>query len=129
MQRKGAERTEIPYFCYKSRLGCDGKKIFIKKTSDSSTKTYINSDVAEQQKLKGIPKQVTAKLKHLKRYLWKINLYEKLKQKLSACTTDRVTDKWKNKWKYFKKTNFPALGRRSMVGIFIGMDYSELHFQ
>ena len=96
---------------------------------NSSSRSDVNSDVAEQQKLKGIPKQVTAKLKHLKRYLWKINLYEKLKQKLSACTTDRVTDKWKNKWKYFKKTNFPALGRRSMVGIFIGMDYSELHFQ
>lgn len=41
---------------------------------DASTKTYISSDVAEQLKLKGMPKEVTVtfstiKLKPLKRYI------------------------------------------------------------
>ena len=88
---------------------------------DASTKTYINSDVAEQLKLKGIPKQVTVnvlnnqskifEMLHVEFNIEKLN--EKINQKLSAYKTDGVTRSmrpinWKrceDKWKHRRNIN------------------------
>ena len=103
--------------------------------NDASTKTYISTDFIEQRKLKGIPETVTlivlsSQIKTFETLPVEINLEilsERIKQKLSAYTADRV--KWKGKWKHLKNTNFPTLDRRPIVDILIGMDYQGYIFQ
>lgn len=116
---------------------CNGKVRMTVNTllDDASTKTYLSTDFIEQRKLKGIPETVTlivlsSQIKTFETLPVEINLEilsERIKQKLSAYTADRV--KWKGKWKHLKNTNFPTLDRRPMVDILIGMDYQGYIFQ
>ena len=107
-------------------------------------KTYINNGIAEQLKLKGIPKQVRVNALNNQGKIFQtlpveLNLesvYGKIKERVSAYMVDRVTGsmklinwkKYKDKWRHLESINFPVLGRRSVVDILIGMDYAELHF-
>lgn len=99
------------------------------------TKIYINSDVAEQLKIKDTPKQVTAnvfnnQVKTFETLPVEFNLESlnrKLKQKLYAYTTDRFAGKMrpinlkkcKDKWKHYKNINFPARDRKPLVDVLI----------
>ena len=104
---------------------------------DASTKTYINTDVANELGLKGKTEQVTVNV--LNRQLETFELESvngNVKMKVSAYKANRVTgniivvewNRYKAQWPHLKNINFQQSPTRPIVDILFGLDCAELHY-
>ena len=111
---------------------------------DASTITYVNSDVAAELGLQGIPQKVTVNVLngHVETFetmpvevgLESIN--GKTDVVIHAFTTEKVTgnmsviewEKHAKKWDHLKSIDFPTIGPRPVADVLIGIDHADLHY-
>ncbi|XP_070582141.1 uncharacterized protein [Ptychodera flava] len=110
---------------------------------DATTGTYINADVADELGLQGDPHNISVNVLNGQMKTFQSTTIEvgleridgRVNTKISALTTNRVTgdmqvidwNKTAGKWTDLKGIDFPRRGRRSIVDVFIGLDYADLH--
>ena len=110
---------------------------------DTSTKSYINGDVAAELGLEGTMQKITVNVLNGGEDSFQTMPVEfdlqgvdgRSNVRFSAFTATRITgnmrpDKWKMqaaKWEHLQGINFPDLGPRPVVDMLIGIDYAELH--
>ena len=110
---------------------------------DTSTKSYINGDVAAELGLEGTMQKITVNVLNGGEDSFQTIPVEfdlqgvdgRSNVTFSAFTATRITGnmrpvKWKMqaaKWEHLQGINFPDLGPRPVVDMLIGIDYAELH--
>ena len=117
---------------------------FVRELDETSTKTYLNADVAAELELRGEPKRVTVNVLNGQTETFETTPVEfelesmngNVATKMSAFTAERVTGSMKvidwekhvGKWSHLKGIQFPDPGKRPNVDLLIGVDYAELHY-
>ena len=125
-------------------LKCGNRTITVNALmDDASSRSYINSDIAAQLGLEGIPQRLTVQVLNNNQATLDSSTVDfviesidgKISRQMSAYTTKRVTgnlkvvnwNKHKGKWSHLKEIHFPQSGPRVIVDILIGVDQSDLH--
>ena len=110
---------------------------------DSSTKTYVNSDIGAELNLKGTLERMnigvlngrSESLETMPAEFGLESIDGKVDMKIHAFTADSVRGNMKaidwrsfeNKWNHLKGIAFPIIGARPIIDILIGIDYADLH--
>ena len=125
-------------------LKCGNRTIRVNALlDDASSRSYINSDIAAQLGLEGIPQRLTVQVLNNNQATLDSSTVDfviesidgTISRQMSAYTTKRVTgnlnvvnwNKHKGKWSHLKEIHFPQSGPRVIVDILIGVDQSDLH--
>ena len=109
---------------------------------ESSSKSYLNSDVAAELRLEGSPHELIVNVLNGHHTALDTSLVEfvinslngSTSETISAYTTERVTgnmqvvdwDLYKSKWTHLQLIDFPEPGPRPIAGLLIGADHSDL---
>ena len=109
---------------------------------DTSSRTYLNSDVAAELGLEGRPHELTVNVLNNNQETLATAVVEfmisssdgKVSKLASAYTVERVTgsmqvvdwNKHNHKWKHLKGIKFPQVGPRPIVDLLIGVDHADL---